>query len=117
LFSTFTTFNAFNKTPSVAASCQREMVEQAAKVVESFFETPLNQWHRLAEIVSKLDRSESSLIAGAIPQLRAAGLPDIEPILLSFFQQAVPHSILQQIPRERSRAFQEVQRLRDLRSR
>jgi hypothetical protein len=96
---------------------QRELIEQAAKVVESFFETTLDKWHRLMEIVSELDRSESNLIADAIPQLSAAGLPDVGPILRSFFQQAVPHSILQQIPHERSRAFREVQKLRDLKSR
>jgi hypothetical protein len=96
---------------------QLALVNEAAAVVESFFETPLSGWPRLAEIVSKLEQRESALIARAIPELSAAGLPDIPRILNGFFQQAVPHTILGAIDHERTRAFQEVSRVREMASR
>jgi hypothetical protein len=96
---------------------QFALVSEAAAVIESFFETPLSGWPRLAEIVSKLEQRESALIARAVPELSAAGLPDIPRILNGFFQQAVPHTILGAIDHERTRAFQEVSRVREMASR
>jgi len=93
---------------------QADLVSEAAKVVESFFETPLSGWPRLAEIVSKLEQRENALIARAIPELSAAGLPDIRRILTSFFQQAVPQTILGTIDHERTRAFGEIGRIREM---
>jgi hypothetical protein len=96
---------------------QRELVEQAAKLVESLFDTTLNQWPRALDIIEKTERAEDSLILASIPELSAAGLPEIGRVLHGFFQQAVPHTILSAIPHERTRAFQEIARVRGLASR
>ena len=93
---------------------QADLVSEAAAVVESFFETPLSGWPRLAEIVSKLEQRENALIARAIPELSAVGLPDIRRILTSFFQQAVPQTILGTIDHERTRALGEIGRIREM---
>jgi hypothetical protein len=92
---------------------QRKLVEQAAKLVESLFETPLNQWPRVMDIISRTEGAEDSLILASIPELSAAGLPEIGRVLNGFFQQAVPHAILTAMPHERERAFREVARVRE----
>jgi hypothetical protein len=96
---------------------QRELVEQATKLVESLFDTTLNQWPRVLDIIEKTERAEDSTILASIPELSAAGLPEIGRVLHGFFQQAVPHTILSAIPHERTRAFQEIARVRALASR
>jgi hypothetical protein len=96
---------------------QADLVSEAATVVESFFDTPLKGWLRLAEIVAKLEQRENDLISRSIRELSAAGLPDIPRILTSFFQQAVPLIILNAIDHEQRRAFQEVRRVREMASR
>jgi len=96
---------------------QRELVEQATKLVESLFDISLNQWPRVLDIIEKTERAEDSLILASIPELSAAGLPEVGRVLHGFFQQAVPHTILSAIPHERTRAFQEIARVRGLASR
>jgi len=96
---------------------QRELVEQATKLVESLFGTALDQWPRVLDMIEKTERAEDSLILASIPELSAAGLPEIGRVLHGFFQQAVPHTILSVIPHERTRAFQEIARVRGLTSR
>lgn len=96
---------------------QRELVEKAAKLVESLFESTLDHWPRLLDTISKTEQAESSLILRSIPELLAAGLPEISRALNGFFQQGVPHTIYAAIPHERKRAFQEIARVRDLASR
>jgi cell fate (sporulation/competence/biofilm development) regulator YmcA (YheA/YmcA/DUF963 family) len=93
---------------------QGELVEQAAKLVESLFETTLTQWPRVMDLISRTERAEDSLILASIPELSAVGLPEIGRVLNGFFQQAVPHAIFSAIPHERTRAFQEIARVRAL---
>ena len=57
------------------------------------------------------------MLGRAILELSATSLPDIQRILTSFFQQAVPHTILNAINHERARACQEVRRVREMASR
>jgi hypothetical protein len=96
---------------------QCELVEQAAKLIETLFETTLNHWPRVLDIIEKTERAEDSLISASIPELSAAGLPEIGRVLNGFFQQAVAHAILTAIPDEHARAFREISRVRDLASR
>jgi hypothetical protein len=96
---------------------QRELVEQATKLVESLFGTALDQWPRVLDIISKTERAEDSLISASIPELSAAGLPEIGQVLNGFFRQAVPHAILTAIPHERKRAFQGIASVRESASR
>ena len=96
---------------------QCELVEQAAKLVESLFETTVKDWGRVFDIIERTERAENSLILASIPELSAAGLPEIGRVLNGFFQQGLPHAILSAIPHEHKRAFQEISRVRDLASR
>lgn len=96
---------------------QRELVEQAAKLIESLFETTLNQWPRILDLVEKTEEAENDLISHSMSELSAAGLPEISPVLRGFFQQAVPHTIVAAIPHERTHAYQEIARICDLASR
>jgi hypothetical protein len=96
---------------------QRELVEQATKLVESLFGTALDQWPRVLDIISRTEQAENDLIAQSLPELSVAGLPEIARVLNGFFRQAVPHTILSAIPHERTRAFQEITRVRGLASR
>lgn len=96
---------------------QRELAEQAVKLVESLFGTALDQWPRVLELISRTEQAENKLIAQSLPELSAAGLPEIGRVLTGFFQQAVPHSILGAIPHERKRAFLEIARVRESASR
>src|ERR1700733_1141911 len=96
---------------------QRDLVEQAAKMVELLFESTLDHWPRVLDRIERAERAEDSLILASIPELIAAGLPEIGRVLHGFFQQAVPHTILSAIPHERTRAFQEIARVRGLTSR
>lgn len=96
---------------------QRELAEQAVKLVESLFGTALDQWPRVLDLISRTEQAENKLIAQSLPELSAAGLPEIGRVLNGFFQQAVPHSILSALPHERKRAFLEIARVRESASR
>jgi hypothetical protein len=96
---------------------QRELAEQAVKLVDSLFGTALDQWPRVFDLISRTEQAENKLIAQSLPELSAAGLPEIGRVLNGFFQQAVPHSILSALPHERKRAFLEIARVRESASR
>jgi hypothetical protein len=96
---------------------QRELVEQAAALVSSLFETTVSYWSRVLDLIDRTEQAENDLISQSMPDLSAAGLPEISPVLRGFFQQAVPHRIVTAIPEERACAFREIARVRDLVSR
>ena len=96
---------------------QRELVENAIKLVESLFGTALDQWPRVLDIISRTEVAENNLIAQSLPELSAVGLPEIARVLNGFFQQAVPHAIVAVMLHERERAFHEIARVRGLTSR
>jgi hypothetical protein len=96
---------------------RRELVDDAVSVVESFFETKLAGWPRLATIAMKIEAREDALILRSITELRANGLPDVDRILHGFFRQGLPHTILAAIDHERTRAHQEISRVREMAAR
>jgi hypothetical protein len=93
---------------------QRQLVAEAARVVDSIFQTPLYLVSRVIEEAETLAQRESSLIGGSVRELVPLGLPEVPRLLTTFFGQTIPHQLISSVLAQKGGVLSEIERLREL---
>jgi hypothetical protein len=91
---------------------QAELILQATEIAKASWIAPLNTVHKLISKLEHLSTTESRFLSSCVPEIRAAGLPDISPKLSNLIVRISPSFIAEERLRSAwTEASEEIQRL------